>query len=88
MRNSYKNGFSLLQHRLPLSESLSDGETSDHAVDLCPPLAHVVLDVKHKRMLAKVSVYNLSRSLQPYCGTQVGLGKRRKKKIKKETDRK
>lgn len=66
-------GCSLLQNRLPVSQSFSDGEAGDHAVDLGPPFAHVVLNVKHKRLLAKISIYYLPWSLQPYCGVQVRL---------------
>ncbi len=56
-------GCSLLQNRLPVSQSFSDGEAGDHAVDLGPPFAHVVLNVKHKRLLAKISIYYLPWSL-------------------------
>lgn len=42
-------------------------------MDLGPPFTHVVLDVEDKRLLAKVSVYDLTRSLKPHSGVQVGL---------------
>lgn len=77
-------GCSLLQNRLPVSQSFSDGEAGDHAVDLGPPFAHVVLNVKHKRLLAKISIYYLPWSLQPYCGVQVRL----KWETEKEKDKK
>ena len=64
----------LVQHGLPLPQPLSDGEAGDHAVDLGPPLRHVVLDVKDKRLLAEVSVHNLPRGLQAHSRVQVGLG--------------
>lgn len=64
---------SLLQHGLPLRQSLSDGEAGDHAVDLGSPLAHVVLNVKHKGLLAEVSIHDLPRGLQPHRGVQVRL---------------
>jgi len=69
----------LLQNGLPLPQSLSDGEAGDHAVDLGPPLAHVVLDVEDERLLAEVGVDDLAGRLEPHRGVQVGLrgGKRR-----------
>lgn len=63
----------LLQDGLPLPQPLAYGEASDHAVDLCPPLAHVVLDVEDERLLAEVSVYDLAGRLKPHGGVQVGL---------------
>lgn len=63
----------LLQDGLPLPQPLSYGEAGDHAMDLGPPFAHVVLDVKDKRLLAKVSVDDLTRSLKSNSWVQVGL---------------
>lgn len=63
----------LLQHGLPLPQPLPDGEAGDHAVDLGSPLAHVILDVKDKRLLAEVGVHDLPGSLQTHGGVQVGL---------------
>lgn len=63
----------LLKHSLPFSESLSDGEAGDHSVDLGPPFAHVVFNVEHKRLLSKVSIYNLTWCLKAHGGIQVGL---------------
>lgn len=42
-------------------------------MDFSPPFTHVVLDVKDKRLLAKVSVNNLAWSLKAHGGVQVGL---------------
>lgn len=42
-------------------------------MDLGPPFAHVVLDVEDKRLLAKVSVNDLTRSLKANSWVQVGL---------------
>lgn len=50
-------------------------------MDLGSPFAHVVLDVEDKRLLAKVSVYDLTRSLKPHSGVQVGLVDSKDKKI-------
>ncbi|KAF3854405.1 hypothetical protein F7725_022460 [Dissostichus mawsoni] len=58
------------QDSLPLPQPLSYGEASDHAMDLRPPFTHVVLDVVDKRLLAKVCVYDLTRSLEPHSGVQ------------------
>lgn len=63
----------LLQHRLPLPQSLADGKAGDHAVDLGSPLAHVVLDVEDKRLLAEVGVYDFTWSLKPHSGVQIRL---------------
>lgn len=63
----------LLQDGLPLSQSFSYGEASNHAVDLGPPFTHVVLDVEDKWLLAKVSIYDLTRGLKPHSGVQIGL---------------
>lgn len=71
---SFSSGFILLlQDGLPLPQPLSYGEAGDHAVDFSPPFAHVVLDVKDERLLAKVSVDNLAWSLKAHSGVQVGL---------------
>lgn len=66
----------LLQDSLPLPQPLSDGEAGDHAVDLGSPLAHVVLNVENKRLLAKVGVHNLTRGLEADGGVQVWLESR------------
>lgn len=66
----------LLQDSLPLPQPLSYGEAGDHAVDLGSPLAHVVLNVENKRLLAKVCVHDLARSLKADSGVQVGLESR------------
>lgn len=63
----------LLQHRLPLPQSLADGKAGDHAVDLGSPLAHVVLNVEDKRLLAEVGVYDFTWSLKPHSGVQIWL---------------
>lgn len=63
----------LLQHGLPLPQPLPDGKAGDHAVDLGSPLTHVILNVKDKRLLAKVGVHDLPWSLQTHGGVQVGL---------------
>lgn len=63
----------LLQHRLPLPQSLSDGEAGDHAMDLGSPLAHVILNVEDKRLLAKVGVYDFTWSLKTHSGVQIWL---------------
>lgn len=63
----------LLQHRLPLSQPLSDGKAGDHAMDLGSPLAHVILDVEDKRLLAKVGVYDFTWSLKTHGGVQIWL---------------
>lgn len=67
------NGFLLLDHGLPLSLTLSDGEAVNLGLNLCPPLPHVVLNVKHERVLAKVGVHHLPWSLKAHGGIQVGL---------------
>ena len=58
----------LLDHGLPLSLSLPDGEAVDLGLDLGSPLPHVVLDVEDKRLLAEVCIYNLPRGLKPHSG--------------------
>ncbi|MEQ2214749.1 hypothetical protein XENOCAPTIV_018695 [Xenoophorus captivus] len=58
---------------LPLPKPLADREAGNHPVDLRPPFTHVVLNVKDKRLLAEVGVYNLSGCLKPHGGIQVGL---------------
>lgn len=63
----------LLDHGLPLALALSNGKAVDLGLDLRPPLAHVVLDVKHKGVLSEVGVYHLPWSLQAHGGVQVGL---------------
>lgn len=63
----------LLDHGLPLALALPDGEAVDLRLDLCPPLAHVVLDVEHKGVLAKVGVHHLAGRLQAHSGVQIGL---------------
>lgn len=63
----------LLDHGLPLALTFSNGEVVDLSLDLRPPLTHVVLDVEHKWMLAKVSVHHLPGSLQAHGWVQVGL---------------
>lgn len=63
----------LLQDSLPLPQPLSYGEAGNHAVDLGSPLAHVVLNVENKRLLAEVRVHDLARSLKADSGVQVGL---------------
>lgn len=63
----------LLQDGLPLPQPLSYGEAGNHAVDLGSPLAHVVLDVENKRLLAKVRVHDLTGGLKADSGVQVGL---------------
>lgn len=67
------SGSLLLDHGLPLALALPDGEAVDLRLDLCPPLAHVVLDVEHKGVLAKVGVHHLAGRLQAHGGVQVGL---------------
>lgn len=69
------NGFLLLDHGLPLSLALSDGEAVNLGLNFCPPLPHVVLNVEHERVLAKVGVHHLPWSLKPHGGIQVGLRK-------------
>lgn len=64
---------SLLQHSLPFSLSLADREMVHLALYLCSPLAHVVLNVKHKGVLPKVSIHHFPWGLQANCGVQVGL---------------
>lgn len=64
---------SLLDHGLPLALALADGEAVDLRLDLRPPLAHVVLNVEHKGVLAKVGVHNLAGCLQSHGGVQIGL---------------
>lgn len=71
---SYKGRYLLLDHGLPLSLPVPYGEPVDLGLDLSPPLAHVILDVEHKWVLAKVGIHHLPRGLQPHCGVQVGLG--------------
>lgn len=66
----------LLQDSLPLPQPLSYGEAGNHAVDLGSPLAHVVLNVENKRLLAKVRVHDLARGLKADGGVQVGLESR------------
>lgn len=63
----------LLQDCLPLPQSLSDGKAGNHAVDLGSPLAHVILNVEDKRLLAKVGVYDLAWGLQTHGGVQIWL---------------
>lgn len=63
----------LLDHGLPLALTLPDGEAVDLRLDLCPPLTHVVLDVEHKRVLAKVGVHHLAGGLQAHGWIQVWL---------------
>lgn len=63
----------LLQHRLPLSQPLSDGKAGDHAMDLGSPLAHVILNVEDKRLLAKVGVDDFTWSLKTHSGVQIWL---------------
>lgn len=63
----------LLDHGLPLALALSDGEAVDLGLDLCPPLTHVVLDVEHEGVLAKVRIHHLPWSLQAHGRVQVGL---------------
>lgn len=62
-----------LQHCLPLPQSLSDGKAGNHAMDLGSPLAHVILNVEDKRLLAEVSVYDLTWCLQTHSGVQIWL---------------
>ena len=62
-----------MQDSLPFPQSFSYGEAGNHAMDLGPPFAHVVLDVKDKWLLAKVGVYNLTWGLEPHGWVQVGL---------------
>lgn len=76
----------LLQDGLPLPQPLSYWEASDHAMNLGPPFTHIVLDVEDKRLLAKVSVYDLAWSLKPHSGVQVGLEDIRSKTIQVKTD--
>lgn len=64
---------SLLDHRLPLAFTLSDRKVVDLGLDLCPPLPHVVLDVKDERVLSKVSIHHLPGGLKAHRGVQVGL---------------
>lgn len=45
----------------------------DLGLDLRPPLAHVVLDVKDERVLAEVGVHHLAGGLQAHRWVQVGL---------------
>lgn len=63
----------LLQHRLPLPQSLSDGKAGNHAMDLGSPLTHVILNVEDKRLLAKVGVYDLTWSLETHSRVQIWL---------------
>lgn len=55
-------------------------------MNLGPPFTHIVLDVEDKRLLAKVSVYDLAWSLKPHSGVQVGLEDIRSKTIQVKTD--
>lgn len=66
----------LLDHGLPLALALSDREAVDLGLNLCPPLAHVVLDVEHKGVLAEVCVHHLPWSLQAHRRVQVRLQQR------------
>lgn len=63
----------LLQHCLPLPQPLSDRKAGNHAVDLGTPLTHVILNVEDKRLLAKVSIHDLTWSLQTHSGVQIWL---------------
>ena len=64
---------SLLDHGLPLSLALPDGEAVDLGLDLGPPLPHVVLDVEDEGVLPEVGVHHLAWGLEPHRGVQVGL---------------
>lgn len=70
---NYPKMILLLNHGLPLALALSNGEAIDLGLDLCPPFAHVVFNVEHEGVLAKVSVHDLARSLQTHGWVQVGL---------------
>lgn len=50
-------------------------------MDLGSPFTHVVLNVEDKWLLAKVGVYNLTRSLKPHSGVQVGLVEMEERKV-------
>lgn len=63
----------LLDHGLPLALTLSDGEAVNLGLDLCPPLTHVVLNVEHEGVLAKICIHHLPRSLKAYGRVQVWL---------------
>lgn len=76
----------LLDHGLPLALTLSDGESVDLSLNLCPPLSHVVLNVKDKWVLAKVCIHHLPWSLQAHGRVQVRLrhGETRRQDIMEE----
>lgn len=63
----------LLDHRLPLAFALSDWEVVDLGLDLRPPLAHVVLNVKDEGVLPEVGVHHLAGGLETHRWVQVGL---------------
>lgn len=63
----------LLDHRLPLAFTFSNWEVVDLGLDLCPPFAHVVFNVKDERVLPKVSVHHLPGGLKTHRWVQVGL---------------
>lgn len=71
----------LLQHGLPLSQPVSYGKPLNGALDLRPPLPHVVLDVKHKGLLPKVGIHDLSWSLETHCRVEVWLGRKKNKPV-------
>ena len=66
----------LLDHGLPLALTLSNGEAVDLGLNLCPPLTHVVLNVEHEGVLAKVCVHHLPWSLKAHGRVQVRLHRR------------
>lgn len=67
----YQGSDLLLQHGLPLSQPVSYGKPLNGALDLRPPLPHVVLDVKYKGLLPKVGIHDLSWSLETHCRVEV-----------------
>lgn len=71
----------LLQHGLPLSQPVSYGKPLNGALDLRPPLPHVVLNVKHKGLLPKVGIHDLSWSLETHCRVEVWLGRKKNKPV-------
>lgn len=70
----------LLDHGLPLALTLSDGEAVDLGLDLRPPFAHVVLNVKNKGVLAEVCVHHLPWSLKAHGRVQVRLQERERER--------
>lgn len=63
----------LLNHCLPFSFSISYWKSVNLRLNFGSPFSHVVFNIKHKWVLSKISIHNLSWCLKPYCRVQVWL---------------